>query len=418
MLQSWVFLQAVYDFCGCWSHYKYSNGELHHNEGCMCKKPSRMPKLCNEKKIYCMNPHNTVQYILYFCFAVLVHVLQTNYMHFMDAGAIGNTLIKKGVITQGLQEAITYAKTKEENELHFAMTFWKWNWGHPYGCLRSEYQQIRLKRDGGTRAVFGRGTEEESSKRRPTLRTIQAWIIMHIRSWVVDMHLRAFLTLGFNPFAPNNTNSTPSRRCMQEAWKWKRSYYEERVIEMEQGSLIPLVISATGGMQGNHSHVSIWLTSLYTVGEEGTCSRSPCMSWLRCFITFWLPRSMTTCIWGSHSTRNRPGKSPNIKVLIPFMSTEGDYPDCWLTYNYQFHNGHIAHAALLWDQRYRPSALPSILPCQGFGPNSHSLSGSTLYTVKNSSAVVDRVRSMSMEMKPHAHATEKSVSMAPTCSPN
>lgn len=70
-----------------------------------------------------MNPHNTVQYILYFCFAVLVHVLQTNYMHFMDAGAIGNTLIKKGVITQGLQEAITYAKTKEENELHFAMTF-------------------------------------------------------------------------------------------------------------------------------------------------------------------------------------------------------------------------------------------------------------------------------------------------------
>ena len=86
---------------------------------------------------------------------------------------------------------------------------------------------------------------------------------MHMGSGVVDMHLRAFLTLGFNPFAPNNTNSTPDAACKRHENGRGVLYHEERVIEMEQGSLIPLVVSATGGVQGNHSPVSMANIPIY-----------------------------------------------------------------------------------------------------------------------------------------------------------
>ena len=135
-----------------------------------------------------------------------------------------------------------------------------------------------------------------------------------------ERHQSAFFDVRiFNPFASSTTNSTPESVYKKHANE-KRRNYEERVREVERGSFTPLVFSATGGMGKAATVMYQRLASLLSV--KRTQSYSKTMSWLRCQLTFSLLRSAITCIWGSRSAMNRPGRSLEINALIPLAASE------------------------------------------------------------------------------------------------
>ena len=74
-----------------------------------------------------------------------------------------------------------------------------------------------------------------------------AWLDMSAQGVWGERHQRAFFDVRvFNPHAPSNFKSTQTavyRRHENE----KRSY-QQRVLEVEHGSYMPLVFSATGGI--------------------------------------------------------------------------------------------------------------------------------------------------------------------------
>ena len=129
----------------------------------------------------------------------------------------------------------------------------------------------------------------------------------------------------FNPFAPSNTNSTPESVYKRHENE-KRRNYEERVREVEHGSFTPLVFSATVGMGKAATVMYQRLTSLLSVKRAQLYSKT--MSWLRCQLTFSLLRSTITCIRGSRTAMNRPGRSLEINASIPLAASEGRIPDC------------------------------------------------------------------------------------------
>ena len=51
----------------------------------------------------------------------------------------------------------------------------------------------------------------------------------------------------FNPFAPSNRQMSLDK-CFLKHEKEKKIAYEQRVLEVEHASFVPLVMSATGGM--------------------------------------------------------------------------------------------------------------------------------------------------------------------------
>ena len=141
-----------------------------------------------------------------------------------------------------------------------------------------------------------------------------------------ERHQSAFFDVRvFNPFAPSNTNSTPESVYKRHENE-KRRNYEERVREVEHGSFTPLVFSATGGMGKAATVMYQRLASLLSVKRAQSYSKT--MSWLRCQLTFSLLRSAITCIRGSRSAMNRPGRSLEINASIPLAASEGRIPGC------------------------------------------------------------------------------------------
>ena len=141
-----------------------------------------------------------------------------------------------------------------------------------------------------------------------------------------ERHQSAFFDVRvFNPFAPSNTNFTPESVYKRHE-NDKRRNYEERVREVEHGSFTPLVFSATGGMGKPATVMYQRLASLLSVKRAQSYSKT--MSWLRCQLTFSLLRSAITCIRGSRSAMNRPGRSLEINASIPLAASEERIPDC------------------------------------------------------------------------------------------
>ena len=106
----------------------------------------------------------------------------------------------------------------------------------------------------------------------------------------------------------------------------KRTNYEEKGREVEHGSATPLVFSATGGMGKAVTVMYQQLASLLSVKRAQPYSKT--MSWLRCQLTFSLLRSAITCIRGSGSAMNTPGRSFEINASILLAVSEGRVPDC------------------------------------------------------------------------------------------
>ena len=107
----------------------------------------------------------------------------------------------------------------------------------------------------------------------------------------------------FNPFAKSNMD-TPLATTYRRHENDKRREYEQRVIQVEHSSFVPLVFSATW-------YVKIHFQLLpspgsETVHEAGQTLVCDTRSSIRCRLSFALLRAAIMCIRGVRSSRHKP----------------------------------------------------------------------------------------------------------------
>ena len=105
----------------------------------------------------------------------------------------------------------------------------------------------------------------------------------------------------FNPFAKFNQKFALAS-CFTHHERQKKRAYEQRVVEVENGSFTPLVFSTTGGMG---KLASIFYSRLaMMLSEKRQQPFSTTTGWLRCQLSFSLLRSSILCIRGSRSSHH------------------------------------------------------------------------------------------------------------------
>ena len=102
----------------------------------------------------------------------------------------------------------------------------------------------------------------------------------------------------FNPFVKSNQKfSLHSSLHYHE--KMKKRSYEQKIIEVKNGSFTPLVFSTTGSMG---RATTIFCRRLaHLLSERRNKSYVTTMGWLRCHLGYSLLRSAILCIRGSRS---------------------------------------------------------------------------------------------------------------------
>ena len=119
-----------------------------------------------------------------------------------------------------------------------------------------------------------------------------------------DCHQDAFFDIRvFNPFASSNQQSSLKSTYVKHE-KEKRRTYERRVIDVEHGSLTPLVFSACGGM-GPSAKVTYSLIAA-KLSEKRGLQYHTTINWIRCVLGFSLIKSAIRCIRGSRSNYRSP----------------------------------------------------------------------------------------------------------------
>ena len=108
-----------------------------------------------------------------------------------------------------------------------------------------------------------------------------------------------------NPFAKSHLNQKLENTFKSNEAEKKRKY-NKRVLEVEQGSFSPFVMSPYGG-QGKETEIVI--TTLATkIAEKRDIEPSLTLHWLRTKLSFCLLRSALLCLRGSRSlTKISPG---------------------------------------------------------------------------------------------------------------
>ena len=109
----------------------------------------------------------------------------------------------------------------------------------------------------------------------------------------------------FNPFTPSNSNST-LESCYTKHEREKIHAYGHRVREVEHGTFVPLVMSATGGLAKQVTNFYKRLASL--LADKWTQLYSTTLYWLRCSLSFSLLCSAIECIRGARSSRGHAVK--------------------------------------------------------------------------------------------------------------
>ena len=112
-------------------------------------------------------------------------------------------------------------------------------------------------------------------------------------------HQRAFFDIRvFNPLAPRYTGQ-PLSRAYKINENDKKREYNERVLQLENGTFTPLIFSATGGM-GNECR-KFYKKLSEEIAEKRDENLSVVSSYIRTRISFALLRSALVCIRGSRS---------------------------------------------------------------------------------------------------------------------
>ena len=97
----------------------------------------------------------------------------------------------------------------------------------------------------------------------------------------------------------------------------KKRAYNQRVLEVENGMLTPLVFSTSSGIGREDSEFYKRLADRLSVKRDKPYSMT--MGWLRCCLNFALLHSAILCIRGSRSSKHNPFQDTNIEL----MSKEG-----------------------------------------------------------------------------------------------
>ena len=114
----------------------------------------------------------------------------------------------------------------------------------------------------------------------------------------------------FNPHAAYTDPQTVY--CKHE--QTKKRAYEQRILDIEQASFSPLVLSATGGLAREATTFYKRLASMLASKWDQSYSSTLC--WLRCQLTFSLLHSSIQAIRGSRSSSGHPFRSGAIDLVI------------------------------------------------------------------------------------------------------
>ena len=118
---------------------------------------------------------------------------------------------------------------------------------------------------------------------------------------------RAFFDIRvFHPFAPSY-RKTPIATCYRAQERAKMRAYEQRVQEVEGGTISPLVFTTSGGMGPTATIVYKRIASM--IAEKRDQPYSITMKWIRCRISFALIRSAIMCLRGNRSRIGHPIKT-------------------------------------------------------------------------------------------------------------
>ena len=107
----------------------------------------------------------------------------------------------------------------------------------------------------------------------------------------------------FNPFAKSNMD-TPLATTYRRHENDKRRQYEQRVIQVEHSSFVPLVFSATGGTSKSTSNFYRHLALKLSMKRDEHLS--VILGLLHCRLSFALLRAAIMCIRGVRSSRHKP----------------------------------------------------------------------------------------------------------------
>ena len=97
--------------------------------------------------------------------------------------------------------------------------------------------------------------------------------------------------------------STAQTQSEQE----KKRRYDERVYEVEQGKLTPLVFTTSGGMAPQA--ITFYAHLAQQLSEKKKQPKSCVVAWMRCRLSFSLLRSAILCVRG---TRSKPPAYVNV----------------------------------------------------------------------------------------------------------
>ena len=115
---------------------------------------------------------------------------------------------------------------------------------------------------------------------------------------------RAFYDVRiFDPLARSYRGKTLSQ-CYKHNESEKKRHYNERVLQIENGTFTPLVFSATGGMGMECAMFFKRLSMMLT--EKRNVKQSIVASWIRTKTSFALLRSALLCVRGSRNRFYKP----------------------------------------------------------------------------------------------------------------
>ena len=131
--------------------------------------------------------------------------------------------------------------------------------------------------------------------------------------WGCRHHRSFFDVRVFNDLADSNQSSSLAATfCKHEGVK--RRAYEERVREVERGSLTPPVFSFSEGMGKAATVMYCRLANL--LSDRWNSPYSLIMGWLRCSLGFSLLRSSLMCLRGSRSSSSSPGVPAAVGLVV------------------------------------------------------------------------------------------------------
>ena len=136
----------------------------------------------------------------------------------------------------------------------------------------------------------------ETLQERTANTTSEARLDISARDFWIK-HQRAFFDIRvFNPTA-RRYDHLSTKKAYEINEREKKRHYNERVLEIEQGSFSPMVFSAFGGMARECSMVFKRLIDL--LADKRKINTSLVASWVRRKVNFSIMKSLICCVRGT-----------------------------------------------------------------------------------------------------------------------